>query len=144
MFKPTQVKMSDCEFYVNEEKRTVVCVLPNTELMARNFIFNNHYHNYSYDYYTNSKFKMPSCIRGSAKCSPGDEWDPEFGKVVAFKKMKWKLLREWFKVVEGFFKNQDNFLDKIMDEANTASERAMNEYQLLNKRIIDHFTEKPE
>ena len=40
------VKMSDCRFYVNEEKRTVVCVIPNTQNMVIDFILDNFYHKF--------------------------------------------------------------------------------------------------
>ena len=32
------IKMSDCRFYVNEEERTVICVIPNTRCMLLNWV----------------------------------------------------------------------------------------------------------
>ena len=32
------IKMSDCKFYVNEEERIVVCVIPKTKYMVEDFI----------------------------------------------------------------------------------------------------------
>ena len=35
------IKMSKCEFYVNEEERTVVCKIPNTTYMVTDFLQEN-------------------------------------------------------------------------------------------------------
>ena len=37
------IKMSDCRFYVNEKERTVVCVIPDTDHMVLDYIWEKKY-----------------------------------------------------------------------------------------------------
>ena len=72
------IKMSDCRFYVNEEERVVVCVIPNTRRMVSDFI-HDHFEFKDLDFWYAledvDKVRMPESFMGKAVCAPEDEWD---------------------------------------------------------------------
>lgn len=78
-------------YEVNEEKRTVVAIIDNTECdaivmvdkMFRNTPFRTDhlYHQHMRKYYIKDTYV------GVAKCNPDDEWDEEVGKELARKRV---------------------------------------------------------
>ena len=91
------IKMSDCKFYVDEDARTVICVIADTGNFAVrdaliNFIEEQfHYRDIDIGYavYFSSlhdALEMPKSFMGKAVCSEDDEWDEEAGKLLAFKR----------------------------------------------------------
>ena len=72
-----EIKMKDCRFFVNEEKRTVACSIENTRHMFRNYI-EDELNMGCIVNYTNSKIlktlRMPPRFTGTAHCSPEDTW----------------------------------------------------------------------
>ena len=73
---------SQVKYYVNKEKRTVVCVITGCEWAADDRVWR-------YCQSNNIKmqhraFRISDEYTGVAKCSLDDEWDEDFGKRLAF------------------------------------------------------------
>ena len=101
------LKETDVEYYINKEKRTVVCRLKGknadyTELYALNEIKSVTSGNR--ECYTVEQLIEPWLIHnifnlrlskeqlvGVAKCHPDDVWDERLGKIVAKRKLRYKL-----------------------------------------------------
>ena len=94
------------EYIINKEKRTIVAMIKfynRTECFKNsNIIFDDIYialkhikgDDYLYDktYFTkNAKMYFPDHITAKAKCNPDDEWDEEFGKELARKRLVEKI-----------------------------------------------------
>ena len=99
------IKMSDCKFYVDEEARTVVCVIPQTKNMVLNFIC-EHFSFKDINMYDALGFweghwvehlEMPASFMGKAVCAPEDEWNEETGRMIAFSRAKDKCYKSFFK-----------------------------------------------
>lgn len=81
------------DFYTNEAKRTVVCVLSlKNDFFVKKFISNKiseflpQYaaHQVGYAISDDEKVnKVRTIYKGKAKCDPADEWNEEFGKKLA-------------------------------------------------------------
>lgn len=97
------IKMKDCRFYVNEEKHTVICVIPNTKDMLVEFIAEHFrwdsidiWNTISGKLYTHD-LRLPHSFTGKAVCAPEDNWDVETGKLIAFSRAKDKCYKSFFK-----------------------------------------------
>ena len=93
------IKMSNCKFYVNEEERTIVCVIPYTRGMLSAFIYENfRWPDLDLEYGINSQLddqlKMPSSFMGKAVCAPEDEWNEELGKKIAASRCNEKIAKK--------------------------------------------------
>lgn len=113
------IKMSDCKFYVNEEARTVVCIIPNTERILENFI-RQHFQFSDFDFsaYWGRSFmrslKMPYSFVGKAVCSPDDTWNEELGRIIAFSRAKDKCYISFFKRANVFVQTLDRRLGDVI------------------------------
>lgn len=96
------IKMSECKFYVDEEAKTVVCVIPNTKDMLMRFI-KDHFRWGDFDIWDGITWRLdydlclPNSFMGKAVCSPDDEWNEELGKMIAFSRAKNKCYQSFFK-----------------------------------------------
>lgn len=121
------IKMSDCRFYVNEEERTVVCVIPNTEEMLEEFVCDNFKFSdidiyIGVNFYWRSRFgaalKMPHSFMGKAVCSSEDEWNEETGKLIAFSRAKDKCYKSFFKRANMLVQTLDRRLGDMIETFN--------------------------
>ena len=117
------IKMSDCRFYIDEDARTIVCVIPNTQNMVEDFIRDHFYfHDFDFGYAMNrplqEKIKMPKSFMGKAVCAPDDEWNVETGSLLAYARAKDKCYRSFFKRANLYAQAIDNRLNNIIDEFN--------------------------
>ena len=96
------IKMSDCKFYVDEAARTVVCIIPNTQLMVTEFIHEHfRWKDMDFwmglDYILEDQLTMPHSFMGKAVCSKDDEWNEETGRLIAYSRAKDKCYKSFFK-----------------------------------------------
>ena len=146
--KPTQIKMNDCNFFVNEQTRTVVCICEGTKYMAQDFL--NHYnekHDTSgrYDLYRGiTGCYMPDYFKGIARCSIHDQWDEKIGAQIAFARMKRKMDRAWVRALNVFFESEFNWLNQVADIADRACSRVANEEESLRRNIENKIGKEPE
>lgn len=118
------IKMSDCRFYVNEEERTVICVIPHTRDMVLDFI-EDHFGNMSnVNFYwairkgLEDKLIMPNSFVGKAVCAAEDEWNEETGRMIAFSRAKDKCYKSFFKRANMFVQVIDGGLGDMISMFN--------------------------
>lgn len=120
------IKMSDCKFYVNEEKRTVVCVIPNTRDLLHEFIFDNfRFSDFDFDWALMNQelVEMPSSFMGKAVCSQDDEWNEKTGRLIAFARAKTKCYNSFFKRANHVVQVIDGRLGDMVEAFNKFGEK---------------------
>ena len=139
------IKMKDCRFYVDKENRTVVCVIPRTDDMLINFMY-EHFDFPDLSIYDSvcwgSKFKeqnleMPMSFRGKAVCAQDDEWDEELGKLIAFSRAKDKCYKSFFRHANMLVQRLDRRLNEMITTFNDFGALLENKQETLQKKIDD-------
>lgn len=110
--------MYTLKYYVNKEKRTVVCVLECDEFSAVDFVERNHSIRGEYFAHDYKKYVMPMRFEGKAKCAPEDEFDEELGKLIAFDRAKAKYDR-------ALMSNTRNLIEMLYENFIAADHKAM-------------------
>ena len=138
------IKMSDCRFYVNEEERTIVCVIPNTSSMVIDFIWDNF--NWAdvnmsdaIDYRLRKQIRMPHSFMGKAKCADEDEWDEELGKMIAFSRAKDKCYKSFFRRANNFVQTVDRRLGDMIESFNNFGMRLEDKREGLQQQIDEQL-----
>ena len=138
------IKMSDCKFYVDEEARTVVCVIPDTQEMLENFIYEHFNFNdidffQAANFFYRSKFgaavRMPHSFMGKAVCAPEDEWNKELGCMIAFARAKDKCYKSFFKRANLFIQTVDRRLGDMIETFNDFGMKLENKREALQNEI---------
>lgn len=142
------IKMKDCKFYVNEEKHTVICVIPNTHDLLHKFIFEHFKFPYvsikwgltlkGYDV-----CELPSSFMGKAVCSADDEWDEELGRRIAFSRAKDKCYKSFFRRANWLIQTVDGCLNQMLDQFNSFGEKCQENKDRLDASI-EHYLDKKE
>lgn len=134
------IKMSDCRFYVNEEDRVVVCVIPNTRNMLLNFIEEN-FNFTEIDVYMGlnnralESLEMPASFMGKAVCSQDDEWNEELGRLIAFARAKDKCYRSFFRRANTFINALDRRLSDMITMFNDMGMLLEDKHEGINQKI---------
>ena len=117
------IQPEQCNFYVNKEKRTVVCVINVGRHLPMCFIEEFCYK--EPDFFEQKL--MPNCIPtrfvGKAICSESDEWDEELGKEIAFTRAKRKYMTSLFKSLQGWINKCDELLLNSLNTINTFGQK---------------------
>lgn len=138
------IKMSDCRFYVNEEERTVVCVIPHTRDMVMDFIQENFdFSDFSFydaiNLWNSKKFKsslrMPTSFSGKAVCAKEDKWDEETGRLIAYSRAKDKCYKSFFKRANMFVRAVDQRLNDMITKFNDFGLRLEDNRIGINQKI---------
>ena len=91
---------SGITYYIDEEKRTVVCKLRGTMFdVSANLLSHCNYVDFENDY------TMKDCYVGKAKCSPGDKWDKNTGKRIAL-----------CRALVAYYKDKDKMFMKVCND----------------------------
>lgn len=143
------IKMSDCRFHINEDTRTVVCVIPNTRDLVIDFIQENFQFSdinmYDLINFWNKRFmhevSMPKSFMGKAKCAEEDNWDVELGKMIAFSRAKDKCYKSFFKRANKFVQAIDRRLGDMITVFNDFGVKLENKRENLQQRIEEMTTE---
>lgn len=111
------IKQSECRFIIKEEERKVICIMENTENFVYQFfeIFHKPYFMSNSDW---NFLTMPNRFTGIATCNSEDEFNEEFGRKLAFYKMKEKLCTSFFKRAQVFVDSIGDYHDKVCNNAN--------------------------
>lgn len=125
------IGMDDCKFFVDEERRTVVCVIENTLNIVHSFfsldthdVFNKNtpvFFEVSDALWV--RLKMPDRFVGKAVCAPEDEWNEETGRLIAFDRAKHKFNVSFFKRAQLFVDMVDETFTKMVASVNKYGER---------------------
>lgn len=112
------IKKKNCKFYVDKENKKVVCVIPNTRYMARDFINDFNVELYPLSDKLRNEIRMPNSFSGIASCHEDDTFDEEIGKLIAYHKARRKLNISLFKRLNSYIQFVDNELVKMMNVCN--------------------------
>lgn len=99
----------DCNYYINKDVGLIVCSLSGTCERFIEFMYENCSTSMSMRDY--DKLMMPNIFYGIARCDKEDEWNEEFGKRLAFNKMKRKIMTSFYKRIKTYFDMQEKRLD---------------------------------
>ena len=136
------IKMSDCRFYVNEDARTVVCVIPNTRRMVSDFI-KQHFSFGDIDFWYAledvDRVRMPQSFMGKAVCASEDEWDEETGRMIAFSRAKDKCYKSFFKRANKFVQAVDTRLGDMISMFNDFGMKLENKRENLQEQINERI-----
>ena len=143
------VKPSDCQFVVNKEKKTVVCIYEECRLDFIYFINDNCKMNpfISRDPWAESLYEkmiMPNRFIGVAICGPNDEWNEKTGRLIAFSRMKDKLNKSFFKRANTFFNTVDEWLNETVDLLNVIGDKLEVNQERRHAHIQELVGEKKE
>ena len=121
------IKMEDCKFFVDEEKRTVICVIENTSNLVRSFFNLNWWDEDTGPSHRvfitplvklNRRMILPDRFIGKAVCAPEDEWNEEAGRLTAFDRAKMKLNTSFFKRAQEYVTEIDIALGDMITKVN--------------------------
>ena len=134
------IKMSDCRFYVNEEERTVVCVIPKTKYMLEEFAkqhfkWNDFDFDFGIDYGYMKSLYLPSSFIGKAVCAESDEWNEELGRKIAFSRAKDKCYKSFFKRANKLVQTLDRRLGDMIDTFNDFGLKLEGKREALQQQI---------
>ena len=149
------IKMSDCKFYVDEDARTVICVIADTENVSVRHALTNFIDEQfdfkdvdisSVAYYSSLHdiLKMPKSFMGKAVCSEDDEWDEEAGKLLAFKRAKTKFYNSFFKRANILMRTLDKRLDDMVETFGQLGLKIENNMDIIDKKLGDKDIFLPE
>jgi len=151
------IKMSDCKFYVDEDARTVVCVIPNKirhkdgsttivstmleDFIEKNFRFNDIDFSFALDYgWQEKNLEMPVSFMGKAVCAPEDEWDEELGRMIAFSRAKDKCYKSFFKRANQLVQTLDRRLGDMITMFNDFGMKLEEKRNALQNKIDEHMS----
>lgn len=121
------IKMENCKFFVDEEKRTVICVIENTSNLVRSFFNLNWWDEDTGPSHRvfitplvklNRRMILPDRFIGKAVCAPEDEWNEEVGRLIAFDRAKMKLNTSFFKRAQEYVTEIDIALGDMITKVN--------------------------
>ena len=136
------VNKKNCKFYVDKEKKKVVCVIPKTEFMAFRFVEANYNENVIYlDEKVSDMLIMPRQFTGIATCHEEDVFDEEMGKLIAYNKARHKLNCSLFKRLNIYSNYLDKKLNDFIDNCNNYGEKQGRREQVRENKIKEHFGE---
>jgi len=122
------IKMNQCKFYVNEEKRTVVCKVPNTRYLLIDFLSGeadfkgfNPITGANHSLFAN--LTMPSTFTGKAVCNPEDQWNEELGRKIAFNRAVQKVYASFYKRAQAFTMNVTLNVQNMIDTLNNFGDK---------------------
>lgn len=140
--------MEDCNFYVDEEKRTIACVLEGTREMFNRYISDKLYFDpwcCGLNGVDNSKFthslSMPNRFVGVAKCATKDTWDVELGKKIAYLRLREKVYRSFFNKARYYIDTLDEYLERSAQEINRMGAKLDKEMESRNQYIAEKLSE---
>ena len=106
------VSQNDCNYIVDKENRRIICIYrPPCRIVVSYINATCPYVFMPERLYESMTLK--SYYRGIAVCAEGDEWDEDFGKLVAFNKVREKYYNAVWRRVNRFF----NWLDDSTNES---------------------------
>lgn len=134
-------------FYVNEDKRIVVAVIPDAAKTIREIIIKKvtnllqtqgmreYWANEMAEDLFNGLGKLPfisAVYRGKAKCSPLDEWDLERGKTIAKQRA---TLKFWWAVRKAYLEIVASVVEPLVYNLTAEAENVMDEISIKTQAL---------
>lgn len=121
---------SGITYYIDEEKRTVVCKLRGAMYdVAANLESRFNYVDFEHDY------TMKDCYVGKAKCSPEDKWDKNTGKRIALCRALVSYYNDRDKVFMKVCNDLTSVTNYCLEQATYAEHKADSYRDELNKHL---------
>lgn len=140
--------MEDCNFYVDEENRTIACVLEGTKDMFHEYCSEKLYIS-PWCFFSNStvtrfttSLDMPNRFVGIARCAPEDVWNVALGKKIAYMRLREKVYRSFFNKARHYINTFDDYLERSAIEINRMGEKLDKELESRNQYIAEKIGEK--
>lgn len=139
------ISMKDCKFFVNEEKRTVVCVIEGMRYRVYSDL----------DRAISSAStvimlgegmtaRLKDRFVGKAVCSSEDEWDENTGKLLAYNRAKNKFYRSYFKHLNHIMYDIDQALDQVQARFNEFGEQITNSFNQMEQTLKERIDSEKE
>ena len=109
------IKMEDCNWAYSIEDRLVFCIIPNTERAVLDFFEEEMC--WPYPIQVSDAMRMPKHFTGMARCAPGDEWNLEVGKKIAYARAKENYARSFDKHVQAGIKAMEKLMDNWQERS---------------------------
>lgn len=114
-------------YFVDKEKRTVICSLCDSGYLFIDFLRNNAF-NFSFTADLLNKLMMPKSFSGKSVAANDDVWDEEQGKLLAYHRMRKKVTKSmrkrmvfWKKYIlrkaDLFEEDFNNYMKKVDNNA---------------------------
>lgn len=139
------VRPCDCNFIVNKDKGTVVCIYDGCEEDFVSFISSNACKSgvhVAMDYSLYKRMLMPNRFVGVARCGANDEWNEETGRLIAFSRMKDKLNKSFFKRAQTYTDIVVDWLNDSIDLLNDVGAKLADNQTKRHERITELVGEK--
>lgn len=141
--------MEDCNFYVDEEKRIIACVLEGTRDMFNRYIDDKLYFDpwscglkgVNHSNFIHS-LRMPNRFVGVAKCAVEDKWNEELGKKIAYLRLREKVYHSFFNKARHYIDTLDDYLERSAIEINRMGTKLDKEMESRNQYIAEKLSEK--
>lgn len=138
------ISMKDCKFFVNEEKRTVVCVIEGMKYQVYtdldrtiSAVGTSILLGEAMDTLLKNRFV------GKAVCSAEDEWDENTGRLLAYSRAKNKFYHSYFKHLNHIMYNIDRELDEVQARFNEFGDQISKSFDQMQKTLEERIgTEK--
>ncbi len=110
------------KYYINEEKRTVVCIINSRPYDALDFVYKS---GLNFNAREENRIRLlPTRFVGVAKCAPEDTYDEHIGKLIAFDRAKEKYDLAFIRATDamldyklGALHDCEQRLDKYIEKA---------------------------
>jgi len=126
------------QYIVKEDERVVICVINGTknyfsDYMSHRLCQQNYLDNIAV--YVEGKYNLKNSYSGVARCAPGDEWNEELGRKIAFNKAKEKLNSAFFKRAKTYVNEVDNWFNQLVGVINNYGSRLADDAAKREKEI---------
>lgn len=139
------VRMNDCQFFVNKDKRAVTCIYytPDDDIYSPVHVIEDNSNNNSFIVQWDD-YKLQRRYVGVARCNPSDEWNEEYGKLVAFYYMKRNYFRDYFSKLNKFYDVAETQLEQYRTICDNIGAKFTKELDRLDDKIMENLGEKIE
>ena len=124
-------------YIVKKDEGVVVCILNDTKYYFSDYIMARLLRQNYRDIVPSlhNEYFLKNSYSGVARCAPGDEWNEELGRKIAFNKAKIKLNTAFFKRAQLYVDNVDREFNSILDAINGYGDRVEADAQKREEEI---------
>ena len=132
------VSQNDCNYIVDKENRRIICIYRPPCRIVVNYINATCPYVFMPEKLYES-MTLKSYYRGIAVCTEGDEWDEDFGKLVAFNKVREKYYNAVWRRVNRFFDWLDDSTNESARQFDYMGDKWGKSIDMTEKLIKAHF-----
>ncbi len=126
------------QYIVKKDERVVICVINGTKDYFCDYMSNRLGQQDYLDriaFCIEDKYDLKNSYSGVARCAPGDEWNEELGRKIAFNKAKEKLNSAFFKRAKTYVNEVDNRFNQLIGVINNYGSRLADDAEKREKEI---------